>query len=66
MALTLGALISAGGFGSHACFFGDATVLSARSCEITPLEHAVTQFRFALISASLAAILFAIMPFVLN
>ena len=65
MALTLGALISAGGFGSHACFFGDATVLAARSCEITPLEHAVTQFRFALISASLAAVMFAIMPFVL-
>lgn len=58
MALTLGAVVSAGGFGSHACFFGDATVLASRSCEITPLQHAMTQFRYALISALLAAVLF--------
>ena len=65
MALTLGALISAGGFGSHACFFGDATVLAARACEITPLQHALTQLRYVLISAAIAALLFALMPFVL-
>ena len=57
--LTLGALISAGGFGSQACFFGDSTVLSARSCEITPMEHAITQWRYAWISALIAALLFA-------
>lgn len=66
MALTLGALISAGGFGSHACFFGDATVLASRACEITPLEHALTQLRYVLISAGIAAVLFAVMPFVLS
>ncbi len=59
--LTIGALASAGGFGSHACFFGDATVLASRSCDITPLHHATTQFRYALISAILAAVLFAVM-----
>ncbi|XDZ51010.1 Na+/H+ antiporter NhaC family protein [Neisseriaceae bacterium CLB008] len=58
MALTLGAVVSAGGFGSHACFFGDATVLASRSCEITPLQHAITQFRYVLISAALAAVLY--------
>lgn len=36
--LALGAMISAGAFGSHACFFGDSTVLSARGCNITPLH----------------------------
>lgn len=58
--LTLGALISAGGFGSQACFFGDSTVLSARGCEITPMEHALTQWRYAWVSATLAAVLFAL------
>ncbi len=59
MPLTLGALISAGGFGSQACFFGDSTVLSARGCEITPMEHALTQWRYVWISALAAAVLFA-------
>ncbi|QMT40426.1 Na+/H+ antiporter NhaC family protein [Neisseria shayeganii] len=58
--LTLGALISAGGFGSQACFFGDSTVLSARSCEITPMEHALTQWRYVWVSALIAAVLFAL------
>lgn len=66
MALTLGALISAGGFGSHACFFGDSTVLEARGCEITPLEHALTQLRYVGVSAAIATVLFAIMPFVVG
>ncbi|AUZ04036.1 sodium:proton antiporter [Vitreoscilla sp. C1] len=65
MALTLGALISAGGFGSHACFFGDSTVLESRGCEITPIEHALTQLRYVMISAAIAAVLFAVMPFIM-
>ena len=59
--LTLGALISAGGFGSQACMFGDATVLAARSTGITPMEHAITQLRYALITAAIAASLFAVL-----
>lgn len=59
--LTLGALISAGGFGSQACMFGDATVLAARSTGITPMEHALTQLRYALITAAIAAVLFAVL-----
>lgn len=59
--LTLGALISAGGFGSQACLFGDATVLAARSTGITPMEHALTQLRYALITAVIAAVLFAVL-----
>ncbi len=59
--LTIGALASAGGFGSHACFFGDGTVLASRSCDVTPLHHATTQFRYALCSAILASLLFVVM-----
>ncbi len=58
--LTLGAMISAGAFGSHACFFGDATVLSARGCGISPIQHAITQLPYVLLAAGLSAALYFI------
>ncbi|GAA3539746.1 Na+/H+ antiporter NhaC family protein [Zobellella aerophila] len=57
MALTLGALISAGAFGSHACFFGDSTVISAKGCGITPMQHALTQLPYTLIAAAITTLL---------
>lgn len=59
--LALGAMISAGAFGSHACFFGDSTVLSARGCNITPLQHALTQLPYVLIAALISALLFIVL-----
>lgn len=59
--LTLGAMISAGAFGSHACFFGDATVLSARGCSVTPLQHALTQLPYVLIAAAISVLLFIVL-----
>ncbi|MBN8410926.1 sodium:proton antiporter [Halomonas sp. DP5Y7-2] len=58
MGLTLGAMISAGAFGSHACFFGDSTVLSARGCGVTPIQHALTQLPYVLLAAGASAILY--------
>ena len=55
-ALTIGALLSASSFGSHACFYGDATVLSAQSSGISVMEHALTQLPYALIAAAIAAV----------
>jgi Na+/H+ antiporter NhaC len=55
-ALTIGALLSASSFGSHACFYGDATVLSAQSSGVSVMEHALTQLPYALIAATAAAI----------
>ena len=52
--LTLAAVVSGGVFGSHACFYSDATVLSSATCEINNLEHAITQAPYAVISAVLA------------
>lgn len=52
--LTLAALVSAGAFGSHACFYGDATVLSARSAGCSITEHVKTQLPYALLAAGLA------------
>lgn len=57
MPLTLGALISAGAFGSHACFFGDSTVISARGCGISPMQHALSQLPYTLIAATVTTLL---------
>lgn len=52
--LALGAVVSGGVFGSHACFYSDATVLSSATCEIDNMSHAVSQFPYVLISAAFA------------
>lgn len=54
MAVVIGASLSASTFGSHACFYTDATVLTAQACGTTPFQHAWTQFPYALIAAALA------------
>lgn len=63
--LTLAAIISGGTFGSHACFYSDCTVLTSSAARIENLEHAFTQFPFALISAAIAVILYLIFGFVM-
>lgn len=62
--ITFAAIVSGGTFGSHACFYSDATVLTSQSCGIENLEHAFTQIPFAIISAVIALILFLISGFV--
>lgn len=54
--LVIGALLSASSFGSHACFYGDATVLSAQSSGLSVMEHALTQLPYALLAAALASL----------
>lgn len=60
MPLVIGALISASAFGSHACFYGDSTVLSAQGSGCTPMAHALTQLPYVLIAAGIAAGIFLI------
>ncbi len=52
--LVVGAMISASSFGSHACFYGDSTVLSAHGSGCTAMEHALTQLPYALVCAAIA------------
>ena len=59
--LVMGALFSASGFGSHACFYSDSTVLSAQGAGCRTHEHAITQLPYALLGATVAAILFIMM-----
>ena len=54
MTLVIGATLSASTFGSHACFYSDATVLTAQATGTTPMQHALTQIPYALIAAGIA------------
>ncbi len=54
MTLVIGATLSASTFGSHACFYSDATVLTAQATGCTAMQHALTQIPYALIAAALA------------
>lgn len=56
--LVIGALMSAAAFGSHACFYGDSTVLSAQGSGCTPMQHALTQLPYAMLAAAVASVMF--------
>ncbi len=56
MPLVLGAVISAGAFGSHACFYGDASVLAASSSGCHLLAHVKTQIPYAILAAAVSAL----------
>ncbi|WP_020401076.1 Na+/H+ antiporter NhaC family protein [Kordiimonas gwangyangensis] len=59
--LIIGATLSASTFGSHACLYADATVLTAQSCGCTSIQHALTQLPFAILAALISLIGFAIL-----
>lgn len=63
--LVLGAVVSGGVFGSHACFYSDATVLSSATCEIDNMSHAVTQIPYAVLGAALASAAYVVCGYVL-
>lgn len=63
--LVLGAVVSGGVFGSHACFYADATVLSSSTCDVDNISHAVTQLPYALLGAAIATLGFVVMGYAL-
>ena len=63
--LTMAAIISGGTFGSHACFYADATVLSSQSSGIDNMDHALSQLPYVGISASVAIVCFLVAGFAL-
>ncbi len=58
--LVVGALISASAFGSHTCFYGDSTVLSAHGSGCRVMDHALTQLPYAMLAAACAAFVFVL------
>ena len=64
-ALLTAACLSAGVFGSHICFYSDATVITSAACGCDNFRHSITQMPFGFIAAALSAILFAVMGFIM-
>jgi Na+/H+ antiporter NhaC len=56
MTLVIGATLSSSTFGSHACFYSDATVLTAQATGCSAMQHALTQIPYALIAAAIALV----------
>lgn len=60
-----GAIISAGAFGSHACFYGDAVTLASAVTGIRNTDYAKTALPMIAAPAVIAIILFTVFGFVL-
>lgn len=60
MVLTMAAILSAGTFGSHACFYSDATVMTSAACGMDNMDHALSQFPYAMFGAVLSFAAFLI------
>nr|WP_298412986.1 Na+/H+ antiporter NhaC family protein [uncultured Halomonas sp.] len=64
MILVIGATLSASTFGSHACFYSDATVLTAQASGCTPFQHAFTQLPYAAVAGCIAAVGYLILGYI--
>jgi Na+/H+ antiporter NhaC len=62
--LMLGAVLSGGVFGDHASPISDTTIISSMAAATDHIDHVKTQLPYALLSASLAAILFLAAGFI--
>ena len=63
--LAISAVLSAGVFGSHICFYSDATIISSAACGCDNFEHGLSQMPYGFIGAGIAMILFTIAGFVM-
>ena len=63
--LPMAAIISGGAFGSHACFYTDATVLASNSAGIDNMEHALSQMPYVVIAAVISTIGFVVAGFMM-
>ncbi|MDD4582991.1 MAG: Na+/H+ antiporter NhaC family protein [Eubacteriales bacterium] len=61
--VAVGAVCSAGIFGSHICFYSDATILTSAATGCDNFRHAITQLPYGLVGAVLAAISFLVVGF---
>jgi len=64
--LAIGTVISAGAFGSHACFYGDATILSASATECNNVAHVMTQLPYTLIAGGITCIIYLVLGHVVG
>ncbi len=62
-AIAVGAVCSAGVWGSHICFYSDATILSSAASGCDNYRHAVTQMPYGFLGAALTSIAFLIVGY---
>jgi tetracycline resistance efflux pump len=58
--LTVAAVVCAGAFGSHACFFCDSTILSSMGSGCNNIDHCLTQLPYSLVTAGISVVLFVV------
>lgn len=63
--LVIGALLSASSFGSHACFFSDSSLLAAQGAGCSPMQHAFSQFPYAMLGAVLSVVTFLVLGYMM-
>ncbi|HZK02107.1 MAG TPA: Na+/H+ antiporter NhaC family protein [Anaerovoracaceae bacterium] len=61
-----GAIVSAGAFGSHTCFFGDAVTLASAVTGITNTDYAKTALPMIVAPTAFSLILFTIFGFIMH
>ncbi len=64
MPLMVATVLSAGVFGSHVCFYSDATVLTSAATGCNNFDHGFTQAPFGILAAAVTAIAYLILGFV--
>ncbi|SMP40907.1 Na+/H+ antiporter NhaC family protein [Anoxynatronum buryatiense] len=62
--MAIGAVLSAGVFGSHICFYSDATILTSAACGCDNFQHALSQMYYGFIAAGLSAVAFLVAGFI--
>ena len=62
--LTVAAVLSAGVWGSHICFYSDATIITSAATGCDNFQHAWTQMPFGFMAAGISAIAFLIAGFI--
>lgn len=62
--LAVSAVISAGVFGSHICFYSDATVVTSAATGCDNFAHAKTQMLYGLLAAGITMVLYLIAGFI--
>ncbi|MGL4485041.1 MAG: Na+/H+ antiporter NhaC family protein, partial [Anaerovoracaceae bacterium] len=65
MPLVVAAVLSAGVFGSHICFYSDATILTSAATGCNNFNHAYTQAPFGILAALISAVCFLVAGFLL-
>ncbi len=62
--LAVAAVLSAGVWGSHICFYSDATILSSSASGCDNYQHALTQMPYGFLAAGFSAVAFLIAGFI--